>query len=476
MMCSVSARVTEVAARHSTHPRAVSSTSRVAALPHPHRCPPCLFYNTTTTTSTRRQVATRVITDVLSGEKVDVGKWRYTRESEESGDYTTLRTAVKVAVREGCRDPETWRSYSSQIQEASPSLSAEDACFFLSAFANGKVQDLNLTTALCQRLQDLGPWDQEIAASELKKLIIAFGRSKVFDSDLMRSLVPTLIDRVEEFRAPDVAHILYAYSRIPLADGNLFSLAASVLPAYVYDLRPNEMAHVAEAFANVSMYDEALFDALTQEASRRLRDFNGQDCLVFFDSLSLLTSRLKQQHGHEDFPGLHLRDDSALWDQFVSHVTHCLGNYAFLDLLRVLILLQRIDKYENRLIHNRLLPLMLTQLHRSDQVGFQPLGSTLQGIARLPWQSEVSVELCYELCKRLSQAPRPKDNVVEVYLMVISTLEALKVDPETRNAALGDPLKGVKEEQRALLLAKLEKMEDPPKRWMESLKNRREKV
>jgi len=409
--------------------------------------------------------------------KEDMGiKWHYTRESEASGDYITLRDAVQNMVLEGSRDAKLWQSYSHQLQELSSEMSAEDACFFLSSFAYGKIQDLNLTTKLSNRLREIENWDKEIHILDLKKLITAYGRSKVFDSELMRELVPTIIHRVEELSAEDLAQIIFSYSKIPVADGNLFSLVASVLPDYVYDLNPTEIAYVADAFATVSMYDESLFDALCQETHRRLRDFGARDYLIFFDSLSILTARLKEQVGHEDFPGLSLRDDKELWTDFLKQVIHVIGNYTFLDLLRFLILLQRVNYYETRLIHNRILPLMLTQLQRSDDnVPFTSLALTLQALSRLPSLSEVGVELTYELCNKLKHADKyEKEGQIDAHLMIITTLEAMKIDPETRNAALGQPCKGITEAHYDILDSYFQKMDDPPKRWM-NLIQRREK-
>eukprot|EP00397_Hematodinium_sp_SG-2012_P039521 GEMP01043163.1.p1 GENE.GEMP01043163.1~~GEMP01043163.1.p1 ORF type:complete len:294 (+),score=69.49 GEMP01043163.1:539-1420(+) len=290
----------------------------------------------------------------------------------------------------------------------------------------------------------------------------------------MRNLAPTLIDRVEEFNPRDVCHLIYAYARVPVADGDLFSMAASVLPSYVCDLRPTEIAHVAEAFANVSMYDERLFDALANEVMRRLRDFGAADLLTFFDALSTLNARMLTNVGAEDFAGLCARDDEGLWDAFTQQVKHMVGSYSLQDLIKLLVLFQRENRYENRLVHHRLLPVMKTQLDRADRVAFESLGLALQCLARLPWQSEVSVDLCYEICRRLHNARKPKKDVAQAHLLLMATLEALKVDPETRNYALGDfPKEHLRAEERAMLLEKLQPMDHPPKSWMESLKETR---
>eukprot|EP00397_Hematodinium_sp_SG-2012_P052920 GEMP01062872.1.p1 GENE.GEMP01062872.1~~GEMP01062872.1.p1 ORF type:complete len:238 (+),score=56.67 GEMP01062872.1:260-973(+) len=219
---------------------------------------------------------------------------------------------------------------------------------------------------------------------------------------------------------------------------------------------------------------ERLFDALANEVMRRLRDFGAADLLTFFDALSTLNARMLTNVGAEDFAGLCARDDEGLWDAFTQQVKHMVGSYSLQDLIKLLVLFQRENRYENRLVHHRLLPVMKTQLDRADRVAFESLGLALQCLARLPWQSEVSVDLCYEICRRLHNARKPKKDVAQAHLLLMATLEALKVDPETRNYALGDfPKEHLRAEERAMLLEKLQPMDHPPKSWMESLKETR---
>merc|ERR1740123_2512541 len=189
----------------------------------------------------------------------------------------------------------------------------------------------------CLRDPSLNSAGSKIRVADLRRLALAFGRVRSFDSELMEALVPLIEENVEDFRPRDLARIADAYARMPVQSPELFALVADALPAYLYDLEPPELAGLCRSFAQVAIYSADLVDALCIEVRKRLRSFGAHECLIFLEGLSHLHAGLDEEFN---------RSDTDTIADVAEQLVRVLSTLGASELVRAFSTFVRLDHYE----------------------------------------------------------------------------------------------------------------------------------
>jgi len=319
-------------------------------------------------------------------------------------DSTALGRATRRSLAEGDLEQGLWQAYAAQASELMNGLSAADSTKLAAAFSTARVLDFHLYSQLSSRVLKCLQGDQSgaslLAAPDLRRLAVALGRVRAFDTELMDALVPMIVQRVEEFRPRDLVRIADAYARMPVQNPELFALVADALPPYLYDLEPPDLASLCRCFAEAAMYNAELIDALCREVSKRIQSFGALECLTFLDGLSRFNVELP-----EDLR----RADTGTVSGVVLQLSRLLGTLSARDLVRTLSMLVRLDHYDPRLVHGRLCPALARRLGQlQGPSAFAQLAELVHGLSLLPAQSHKSTELALATLAALRQGGVPR--------------------------------------------------------------------
>lgn len=322
-------------------------------------------------------------------------------------DAASLGRVMRRSLTEGDLVEDLWQSYSARASELVSELSIPEAARLAAAFSTARLVDFDFFARLSSRTLDcLRAPEQEggpgtyIAAADLRRLALAYGRARAFDTELMEALVPVIAARVGDFRPRDLARIADAYARMPVQSPDLFALVADAIPSYLYDLEPAELASLCRAFAEVAVYNQELTDALCAEVVQRLRSFGALECLIFLEGLSRLNAGLP-----EDLR----RNDSETITSVVEQLTSLLSSLAVADLIRVFSALVRLDHYNPQLVHGRLCPALAQKLSQLQGPGaFAELAELLHCLSLLPAQSHKSAELALATAGAMRRGGLPR--------------------------------------------------------------------
>eukprot|EP00933_Yihiella_yeosuensis_P060654 TRINITY_DN633_c3_g1_i1.p1 TRINITY_DN633_c3_g1~~TRINITY_DN633_c3_g1_i1.p1 ORF type:complete len:511 (+),score=122.59 TRINITY_DN633_c3_g1_i1:61-1593(+) len=345
-----------------------------------------------------------------------------------------LGRAARRSLSEGDFGEERWKTYSARASELADQLTLDESARLASSFSTARLLDFQLFSRLSARALECLPSPESsepsssstskdgsspfgedapqkhASATDLRRLALAFGRAQAFDSELMEALVPLIAERVEGFRPRELVHIVDAFARIPVQTPELFALVAEALPSYLYDLEPSELASLCRSFAEAAVYNEELIDALSIEASRRVRSFGALECLVFLDSLSRLHAGLP-----EDMHAIRRKNDTSTINALAEQLAGSASVLSAPDLVRAFAALVRLDHYDPKLIHQRICPALALKLGQLAQApgitafartpqsaaGFGGLAELLHCLSLLPAQSQKSAELAMATARYL---------------------------------------------------------------------------
>jgi len=355
-------------------------------------------------------------------------------EDIEAMDAVMLGRAARRDLAEGYLVEERWQRYAARAVQLVNGLSFSETARLAAAFSTARVRDFDLYTQFssrtmhCLRDPGLNSAGSKIQAVDLRRLALAFGRVRSFDSQLMEALVPFIEENVEDFRPRDLARIADAYARMPVQSPELFALVADALPAYLYDLEPTELAGLCRSFAQAAIYCAELVDALCMEVRKRLRSFGAHECLIFLEGLSHLHAGLSEELQRRDTDTI-----GAVAEQLV----RVLSTLGASELIRAFGAFVRLDHYEPQLMHHRLVPslgLKLNQLQQSGPSGaaFTQLAELLHSLSLLPAQSHASAELATASITALLRGglPRSRPEPGAVALAVAALVQLGQEDEE----------------------------------------------
>mmetsp|Transcript_82096 Transcript_82096/g.265954 ORF Transcript_82096/g.265954 Transcript_82096/m.265954 type:complete len:514 (-) Transcript_82096:29-1570(-) len=319
-----------------------------------------------------------------------------------SADAAALGKLAQKALAEGLLGEEQWQRFAARASQLTSEMSVQEAAKLAAAFSTARSVDFDLFARLSARtlehLQAEGG-SSEFRALELRRLTLAFGRARAFDSELMEALVPIIAERAADFRPRDLARITDAYARMPVASADLFAFVADVLTDYLYDLEPPELARLSRAFGQAAVYSEELFDALCVEVKQRIRSFGALDCVVFLEGLARV---------HEGLPEEMKRDDSATVNEVAERLGGALGSLSASELIRSFRALVQLDHYDRRLVHRKLCPALALRLGQlQGPSAFSDLAELLHCLSLLPAQSHKSVELAMTTASALRELGYP---------------------------------------------------------------------
>mmetsp|Transcript_56535 Transcript_56535/g.175725 ORF Transcript_56535/g.175725 Transcript_56535/m.175725 type:complete len:483 (+) Transcript_56535:114-1562(+) len=348
------------------------------------------------------------------------------REQIASLDAAALGRAARRSIAEGDLAEEPWRSYAARASELACGLSLGEAARLSAAFSTARSLGLRLASRLSSSaLERLRSPDREprVAAADLRRLALASGRARAFDSELMEALVPMILDRVGDFRPRDLARIADAYARMPVQSADLFALIADALPPYLYDLEPAELVSLCRSFAEAAVYNAELIDALCTQVSMRVRTFGALECLVFLDGLSRLNAGLPEELR---------RDDLQTFTRVVGHLARLLGTLAAVDLVRTFSILVRFGHYDPWLVHTRLCPALAQKLGQlQGPRAFTDLAELLHCLGLLPAQSHKSAELALGVAAAMRRAAQARSRFeLRAVALAVAALAQLGQDDE----------------------------------------------
>lgn len=355
-------------------------------------------------------------------------------EDVEAMDAVMLGRAARRALAEGHLVEERWQRYAARAVQLVDGLSVSETARLAAAFSTARILDFDLYTRFSSRTMDClrdsssSSTDFKIQAVDLRRLALAFGRVRSFDSELMEALVPIIEEKVEDFRPRDLARIADAYARMPVQSPELFALVADALPAYLYDLEPPELAGLCRSFALASIYCAELVDALCAEVRKRLRSFGAYECLIFLEGLSHLHAGLSEELARNDTDTI-----AAVAEQLV----RVLSTLGAAELIRAFSTFVRLDHYEPQLMHNRLVPALALKFNQLQQGGpsgsaFTQLAELLHSLSLLPAQSHASAELATATITALlrSGLPRHRPEPGAVALAIAALVQLGQEDEE----------------------------------------------
>jgi len=355
-------------------------------------------------------------------------------EEVEAMDAVMLGRAARRSLAEGHLVEERWQRYATRAVELVDGLSFCETARLAAAFSTARVLDFDLYTRFSNRTMDclrnpgLNSAGPKIQAADLRRLALAFGRVRSFDTELMKELVPLIEQNVEDFRPRDLARIADAYARMPVQSPELFALVADALPAYLYDLEPPELAGLCRSFAQVAIYSADLVDALCIEVRKRLRSFGAHECLIFLEGLSHLHAGLDEEFN---------RSDTDTIADVAEQLVRVLSTLGASELVRAFSTFVRLDHYEPQLMHNRLVPALALKLNQLQQGGssgtsFTQLTELLHSLSLLPAQSHASAELATATITALLRGglPRSRPEPGAVALAVAALVQLGQEDEE----------------------------------------------
>ncbi|CAK0822835.1 unnamed protein product [Prorocentrum cordatum] len=300
-----------------------------------------------------------------------------------------------------------WRQYAARTVEIVDGLSLGETARLASAFSTARLLDFGLMASLSSRALEClraeqGAGAASATAADARRLAMAFGRARAFDSDLMEALVPIISERVEDFRPRELARVADAYARAAVQSPDLFALAAEALPPYLYDLEPGDLAALCRGFSEAAVYSSELTDALCEEVVKRLKSFGPLECLVFLEGLAQLSEGLPEEMR---------RDDAETVAAVAGQLARSMQSLAAGDIVRVFSALVQLDHYDQFLVHARLCEALAQKLSQGQLRGppaFARLAELLHCLSLLPAQSHKSAELALTTAALLRECGPPR--------------------------------------------------------------------
>lgn len=332
-------------------------------------------------------------------------------------DAASLGRTLRGMLSEGNLAEEAWQKYAARASELSGELSVTESARLASCFAMARFQDFDLFARLSSSVMNRLDVERSVTALDVRRLAVAFGRVRAFDSELMHLLVPHVVDNIQDFRPRELVQVADAYARMPVQSPDLFALVAEALPSYLYELSPGELSSLCRAFAEAAVYNDELTDALCGEVVKRLRSFGAFECLVFLDGLSQI---------HVGLPVELTRADGDTVAAVADHLATTLGSLGAKDLVKLFRALVRLSYYDQRLIHTRLCSAIAQKLGQLDGPrNFTDLAELLHCLSLLPDQSHKSMDLALSAADAMRhlRSPRVEPRAVALAVAALAQLD-----------------------------------------------------
>lgn len=315
---------------------------------------------------------------------------------------TELCHVAGKSLLERRSDISFWKAIRARAVEISAQLNSTQAARLIhniqSADASSNDSVVELTRVITDRSLSKSVADSislpeaiELNSTDVRKLVIAFCRGQVFDSELLLALLDKATASLNDYNTQSQASMLVALARINRPHEEFITMVCRNLVSNHVALSLHEVVAVLTALSKMQVYDAALFDATTAHLASHAAQLDVEDLRSYL----LAQARLKKRGvSRDDSKPLAILISDCLRPQLRRLETR--------EVFQVFFSLAELNALDGPFIRERLIPIIRKRL--SEEKGLRSAALAIQLLSRLPFTCAGATELNAEAISILETA------------------------------------------------------------------------